>query len=142
MQTTHGLLGALRFLLGLAFAALAVAQVVVLPAVFGRWSAESPDLAHLRWPMLTVAVLGLLCVQVVIVCTWQLLTMVEDDRIFSEARCTWVNAIVGAIAAGWVMLLGAFVCVVRLHVDEVSDDPVLPGRCCCCCCSAGPCSGC
>ena len=114
MQTTHGLLTALRFLLGLAFTALAVAQVVVLPAVFGRWSEESPDLAHLRWPMLTVSVLVLLCVQVVIVCTWRLLTMVQEGSIFSEDSFTWVNAILAAVAAGWVLLLGTFVSVVDL----------------------------
>ena len=56
-----------------------------------------------------VAVLGLACVQVVIVCTWKLLTLVEDDRIFSAASMVWVDAIVGAIAAAWLLLLGTFV---------------------------------
>jgi hypothetical protein len=56
-----------------------------------------------------VAVLGLGCVQVVIVCTWQLLTLVEDDRIFSAASMAWVDAIVGALAAAWFLLLGTFV---------------------------------
>lgn len=53
--------------------------------------------------------LGLGCVQVVIVCTWQLLTLVEDDRIFSEASMAWVDAIVAAIAAGELLLFGTFV---------------------------------
>ncbi|MET4095385.1 hypothetical protein ABIB51_002319 [Arthrobacter sp. UYCu712] len=35
----------------------------------------------MRWPLLTFSVLELLCVQVVIVSTWLLLTMVKDDRI-------------------------------------------------------------
>ncbi len=56
-----------------------------------------------------VAVLGLGCVQVVIVCTWQLLTLVEDDRIFSAASMAWVDAIVGAIAVAELLLLGTFV---------------------------------
>ena len=58
---------------------------------------------------LGVAVLGLGCVQVVIVCTWELLTLVEDDRIFSAASMVWVDAIVGAIAAAELLLLGTFV---------------------------------
>ena len=76
--------------------------------------------------MLTVSVLGLACVQVVIVSTWTLLTMVTQDRIFSASAMPWVNAIVRAVAAGWVMLLGALVCAYYFIVDEVSDDPVLP----------------
>jgi Protein of unknown function (DUF2975) len=45
----------------------------------------------------------------VIVCTWQLLTLVEDDRIFSEASMAWVDAIVWAIGAAWLLLLGTLV---------------------------------
>jgi DUF2975 family protein len=100
--------GLLRILLGSAFAALLLAQFVVLPSVFGRVAGASPDLADLRWPILAVSVVELLCVQVVIVCTWRLLTLVEDDRIFSEDSLVWVDAIVGAIAAAWVLLLGVF----------------------------------
>src|SRR3712207_6336439 len=49
------------------------------------------------------------CVQVVIVCTWKMLTLVEDDRIFSAASMVWVDAFVAAIAAAWLLLLGTFV---------------------------------
>jgi hypothetical protein len=63
---------------------------------------------------------------VIVVCTWQLLTLVTTDRIFSQSSLPWVNAIVGAMIVGWLMLLGAFVCAYYFIVDEVSDDPVLP----------------
>ena len=106
---TRRVVGPLRILLALAFAVLVVAQLVFLPALLAAMAEDSPELAYLRWPTLTVAVLGLGCVQVVIVCTWKLLTLVEDDRIFSEASLVWVNAIIGAIAAAWVLLLGTFV---------------------------------
>jgi hypothetical protein len=33
---------------------------------------------------------------------------------------------VWAVAAGWVMLLGAFVCAYYFIIDEVSDEPGLP----------------
>ncbi len=102
------MVGPLRFLLAVAFAALVLAQVVFLPALSAAMAEDSPELAHLRWPTLVVAVLGLACVQVVIVCTWKLLTLVEDDRIFSAASMAWVDAIVGAIAAAWLLLLGTF----------------------------------
>ncbi len=103
------MVGPLRFLLAVAFAALVPAQVFFLPALSAAMAEDAPELAHLRWPTLVVAVLGLGCVQVVIVCTWKLLTLVEDDRIFSAASMVWVDAIVGAIAAAWLLLLGTFV---------------------------------
>jgi hypothetical protein len=76
--------------------------------------------------MLAVAVLGLVCVQVVLVSTWTLLTLVTTDRIFSAGAMPWVNAIVWAIAVGWAMLLATFVCAYYFIIDEVSDDPALP----------------
>ena len=109
MITTRRVVGPLRFLLAVAFAVLVLAQVVFLPALSGAMAEDSPELAYLRWPTLVVAVLGLGCVQVVIVCTWKLLSLVEDDRIFSAASMVWVDAIVGAIAAAWLLLLGTFV---------------------------------
>src|SRR5829696_6927499 len=94
MQKAQRAVGPLKVLLVLAFAALLLAQAVVLPSVFGRLAEDSPEQAYLRWPMLTLSVVVLLCVQVVIVCTWQLLTMVRDDRIFSEDS-------LACLVAGW-----------------------------------------
>ena len=105
----------------MAFAASVLAQVAIAPGTLAHMARESPDDAHLRWPMLIAAVLALLCVEVVVVCTWRLLTMVRDDRIFSERAFVWVDAIVAAIAAAWVLLLGAFV-----YATPQLDDPGLP----------------
>ena len=69
MTTTRRVVGPLRFLLAVAFAALVTAQVLFLPALSAAMAEDSPELAYLRWPTLVVAVLGLGCVQVVIVCT-------------------------------------------------------------------------
>jgi hypothetical protein len=82
---------------------------------------ENPEHAYLRWPATAVTVFWVLCIQVVIVCTWQLLTLVENDRIFSDASLVWVNAIVYAIAAAWVVLVG-----VLLYVGFNANDPGLP----------------
>jgi hypothetical protein len=68
-----------------------------------------------------VSVFWVLCVQVVIVATWKLLTLVKKDRIFSEASLRWVDAIVWAILAAWVVLV-----VVFLYVGFNADDPGLP----------------
>jgi hypothetical protein len=47
--------------------------------------------------------------------------LAKNDRIFSEASLAWVDAIVWAIVAAWVVLLG-----VLLHFGIRADDPGLP----------------
>ena len=126
MLHTHQVVVPLRILLAVVFAALLAAQVWAVPGVLPDLPDPSLEQSVVRTTMLTVLLVGLACVQVVIVCTWQLLTLVRDDRIFSAGALPWVNAIVGALAAGWVMLLGAFVCSYYFVIDEVSDDPALP----------------
>ncbi len=116
----------LRVLLAIVFAALLAAQVFAVPAVLPDIADPSFERSFMRGTMFVVAVLGLACVQAVVVCTWQLLTLVTDDRIFSDGALRWVNGIVWAVAAGWLMLFATFVCSYYFIVDEVSDDAVLP----------------
>jgi hypothetical protein len=116
----------LRVLLVIVLAALAAAQLWAVPAVLPDLAEPSLEQSAMRWVMLAVSVLGLVCVQVVVVCTWKLLTLVTDDRIFSASAMPWVNAIVRAVAVGWLMLFAAFVCAYYFVIDEVSDDPELP----------------
>ena len=116
----------LRVLLVSVFAALVAAQVWAVPRMVPDIAGPSLEQSVVQAVMLAASVLALLCVQAVIACTWQLLTLVTHDRIFSADALPWVNAIVAAMATGWVMLLGTFVCSYYFVVDEVSDDPVLP----------------
>ena len=111
----------LRVLLVVAFGILIVFQTLSLPGQFAYMAREHPDLAYLRWPMTAVAVFWVLCIQVVIVCTWKLLSLVQRDRIFSPASASWVNAIVWAIGAAWIVLAG-----VLAYVGLHADDPGLP----------------
>jgi hypothetical protein len=116
----------LRVLLVLVLAALVAAQFRAVPAVLPDIADPSLERSFMRGTMLVVAVLGLACVQAVVVCTWKLLTLVTDDRIFSDGALRWVDAIVWAVAVGWLMLAATFVCSYYFIVDEVSDDAVLP----------------
>ncbi|GAB3345225.1 DUF2975 domain-containing protein [Modestobacter lapidis] len=116
----------LRILLAIVLAALVIAQIWAVPALVPDLAEPTLERSFMRWAMLAVSALGLACIQIVIVCTWKLLTMVTHDRIFSASALRWVNAIVWAIAVGWVMLLGTLVCAYYFIIDEVSDDPVLP----------------
>jgi hypothetical protein len=74
----------LRVLLVLLFAVLVLLQTMSFPAQFAQMAEQDPEHAQLRWPLTAFAIVELLCVQVVIVCTWRLFTLVKVDRIFSE----------------------------------------------------------
>jgi hypothetical protein len=115
----------LRVLLVSVFAALVAAQVWAAPRMVPDIAAPSLEQSVVQAVMLAASVLALLCVQAVIACTWQLLTLVTTDRIFSDDALPWVNAIVAAMATGWLMLLGTSVCSYYFIVDEVSDDAAL-----------------
>ncbi|HYQ69483.1 DUF2975 domain-containing protein [Actinophytocola sp.] len=121
MTVAHRAVALLRVLLVVLFGILVVFQTMSLPGQFRFMAQEEPDLAYLRWPATAVSVFWVLCVQVVIVCTWKLLTLVRKDRIFSPASLAWVDAIVWAVAAAWVVLVGVF-----LYVGFNADDPGLP----------------
>ena len=111
----------LRVFLVLLFGVLVVFQTMSLPGQFAYMAQEDPEHAYLRWPATAVTVFWALCIQVVIVSTWKLLTLVKNDRIFTDASLVWVNAIVWAMAAAWVVLVG-----VLLYVGFNANDPGLP----------------
>ncbi|WP_431943013.1 DUF2975 domain-containing protein [Micromonospora marina] len=121
MLTAQRAVTPLRAFLVLLFAILVLFQTMSLPGQFAHMAREDPDMAYLRWPATAVTIFWVLCVQVVIVCTWQLLTLVRNDRIFTEASLGWVDGIVWAIAAAWVVLVGVFG-----YVGFNADDPGLP----------------
>lgn len=112
---------ALRVFLIALFGILIVFQTLSMPGQFRYMAEESPRDADLRWPLTAVAVFLILCMQIVIVATWKLLTRVRDDRIFSEPSLLWVDVIVWAVAAAWVVLVGVF-----LYVGIHADDPGAP----------------
>jgi hypothetical protein len=112
---------AAKVFLVLLFGVLVLFQVMSLPGQFRYMAQQDPEMAYLRWPATAVTVFWVLCVEVVLVCTWQLLTLVKDDRIFTASSLVWVNGIVWAIVAAWVVLAG-----VLLYVGFQAEDPGLP----------------
>jgi hypothetical protein len=129
MQKMDWVVIPLRVLLVLVFVGLVVAQVMSLPGEFRQMAEENPGSGPIPWLLLTFAILEVLCFQVVIVCTWRLLTLVRSDRIFSEEAFAWVDAIVWAMAAAWVLLAGvaAYLVGVIYFTPELRDPgtPIL-----------------
>jgi len=111
----------LRVLLVVFFVGLVFGQVVSLPGQFAHLATEEPDLAYLRWPLTVWSILEVVAVQVVVVCTWRLLSLVRADRIFSEEAFRWVDGIVAALAVGWALFAGF-----AAYVIARSDDPGTP----------------
>jgi hypothetical protein len=117
----HLALAGLRIFLLVLFGVLVLFQVMSLPGQFAYMAEQDPEHAYLRWPATAVTVFWVLCIEVVIVCTWKLLTLVKADQIFSDAAFGWVNGILWSIAAAWVVLVGAF-----LYIGFNASDPGLP----------------
>ena len=116
----------LRVLLVLLFAGLVVAQVMSLPGQFSHMAAQNPELGFIPWLLLILAILEVVCFQVVIVSIWRLLGLVRSDRIFSEDAFVWVDAIVWAMAAGWALLAGvsAYLVAVIYFTPELRDPGI------------------
>ena len=112
---------ALRLFLALLFSVLVVLQTLSLPGQFAHMAEVSPDLAPLRWPMTALSVFWVLCAQIVVVSTWRLLSLVSDNRIFTEDAMKWVDAIVVSVAAAWLVFLGF-----SGYVVAGADDPSVP----------------
>ena len=98
----------LRALLVLALVLVLVLQLGVLPWLSGALAEALPDEAYMRWPVLLLAVSGLACVEVGIVCTLRLLGITRRGEVFAESSLRWVDGIIVAF------VVGAAVCVATL----------------------------
>jgi Protein of unknown function (DUF2975) len=121
MVTEKWAVAALRIFLVVLFGVLLVFQTLSLPGGIAYHTQQNPHDAPLRWPLTAIAVFLVLCVQVILVATWKLLTLVKKDRIFTTASLKWVDAIVWAVAAAWVVFAGMLV-----FVGFNADDPGMP----------------
>lgn len=111
----------LRVALVVAALWLLVLMAMSLP---GELRDEAPAF---RVPAQIVLTLVLASVLVVIVCIWRLLTLVQRDRLFSDASRRWVDAIVWALAIGWSLLAaGALTVATVIFLTPEIRDPGIP----------------
>ena len=99
--------------IGMLAAALAVPVLWVLS---GDVAAEVPEFAGLRWPYLLVGVGLVVCVEVVGVALWKLLSRVAGGEIFDARGLVCVNTIVGAALTAAVLF--ALACVPAVFVTH------------------------
>jgi hypothetical protein len=126
MKRTNVSVVVLRVFLAVLFAFGLVMQILSLPGQFVPDASVAPELVPLSWALLIAAELAVVGLQVVIVCTWRLLSMVQRDRIFSEESLTWVNVIVYTFVSGWAVLvaLSAYVSGFIYFTPEIRDPGI------------------
>jgi Protein of unknown function (DUF2975) len=90
---------ALRTVLAMLLAGSLFVQLVMVPLLAIDLDELAADSAHLRTPLLVIVVLGIVTIQVVLVCVWRLLTMVRRGTVFSDAAFRYVDIVIAAISA-------------------------------------------
>ena len=106
---------ALRVVLVAGLAGSLFVQGVMVPLL-----AVDLEDADVRVPVLVIVVLGIVTIQVTMVCVWRLLTMVRRGTVFSHAAFRYVDVVFGAIV---VASLLAF----ALGVTLAPGEDVAPG---------------
>jgi hypothetical protein len=79
-----------------------------------------PDYAYLRTPLILLVLLGIVTIQVTVICVWRLLTMVRRGTVLSRAAFRYVDVVMGAALAASVLTMG-------LAVTLAPGEAVAPG---------------
>src|SRR3954453_15917008 len=108
---------ALRVVLVCGFVGSLVVQGVMVPLLATDLD-DAP--AGVRVPVLVIVVLGVLCVQVIMVCVWRLLTMVRRGTVFSPGAFGYVDVVIGAVSVASLLVLA-------LGVVLAPGEDVAPG---------------
>ena len=84
-------------------------QIFVVPAVAAQSAVRYSEISYFEIPGTIVGILFLLCVQVVLVCVWRLLSLVREDSIFSESAFPDVDVSLAAVAFATFLVLVALI---------------------------------
>ena len=112
---------ALRIVLAVALIGSVFVQAVMVPLLAIDLEMDfGSDVADVSTPLIVIAVLGIVTVQVTMVCVWRLLTMVRRGTLFSHAAFRYVDVVIGAVATASLLTFG-------LGVVLAPGDAVAPG---------------
>ena len=92
------------------------AQLWFVPQLARDSAEEWPEIAHLAVPYTVLWITVAVCVQVVFVALWVLLSKVRRGAIFSESAFGWVNAIIAAGAVATLLVFG-----LEIHLLGIVD---------------------
>ena len=87
---------ALRVLLGCLFLGAVVVQVWIIPQVAADMEKVNPEVSYLEVPYAVLAIVTVVCAQVVIVALWALLPRVGRHTVFSTSVLPWLDTMIVA----------------------------------------------
>ena len=96
---------ALRIVLAGLLAGSLFVQVWMVPIMAIDLADAGEDVARIRTPFLVIIVLGIVTIQVTMICVWRLLTMVRRGTVFSYAAFRYVDVMIGAAVAAALLML-------------------------------------
>ena len=108
---------ALRAVLALVLAGTVLVQAGMVWALVSGSDPEDGSLP--LTPLRVVTILGMLSVQVALVCIWRLVTMVRRGTVFSDAAFRYVDVVIGAIVAAALVWFTA----TAINAPGQRDDP-------------------
>ena len=109
--------GALRVVLVVVLVGTVVLQAGMVWAVVSGSDPEDGSLPLTALRVITI--LGMLSIQVVLVCVWRLVTMVRRGTVFSPAAFRYVDVMIGAIVAAALVWFA----VTAVNAPGQRDDP-------------------
>lgn len=117
---------ALRVVLVLLLAGSVFVQTVMVVLLSGDLEELDPDLQYLHVPMVVITVLGIVTVQVVLVCVWRLVTMVRRGTLFSNPAFRFVDVAIGAIVVAAILVFAVAALLASAN-HRVPEDAIAPG---------------
>ncbi|WP_330335952.1 DUF2975 domain-containing protein [Streptomyces sp. NBC_00557] len=109
--------GALRAVLAVMLAGTVFVQAGMVWALVT--GSDPEDGALPLTPLRVITILGMVSVQVAVVCVWRLVSMVRRGTVFSHAAFRYVDIVIGAIVAAAL----AWFAVTALNAPGQRDDP-------------------
>ena len=112
---------ALRIVLAMVLAGSLFVQAVMVPLLATDLHEDfGPDVADVGVPLIVITVLGIVTIQVTVICVWRLVTMVHRGTVFSPAAFRHVDIVIGAVATASLLTFG-------LGVVLAPGETVAPG---------------
>ncbi|RCV48511.1 DUF2975 domain-containing protein [Marinitenerispora sediminis] len=97
-------------------------QIVVIPTTAADEVARFPPYAPFAGPYVTVAIIGVACVQVAFAAAWMLLAMLGRDALFSPKAFRWVDVIIGATVVATLLAAGVAVHLAVAEIPSPTDN--------------------
>lgn len=99
----------LKGLIAVLLLLLLACQIFIVPIVAAQSAWRYHEIAYLQIPGLVIGVLFLVCVQIVLICVWRLLSLIREDAIFTERAFREVDVSLWSVAFATLLVAVALV---------------------------------